>query len=236
MISSIVLFLSRAIDEIGPAVDAPNALLAPVVDCAAVLSDDVAAFCAAPNRELVGAVVVVAVEAGVAEAVVPVAGVAFAVPAAGVEAVLPKRPDVGLACSVVPVPDAGFPRLNKEVACVLAGSGAEVEPGGLVRLGNAEAGAADVVAAADDADFLSNNEDELAGAAGVVPDPPKSEFAGLAEDASAGFEGCCPNSGLATGVAPPPCAVVGFALNKLEAEEPSAGFEAPKRPGAWAEL
>lgn len=243
MISSIVLFFSRAIDEVGPAVEAFKTALAPVVDCGAALSVDVAAFEAPPNNEApAGAVLVVAPEAGVAaEAVAPVLGAvvtAGVLPAAEVE-VAPKRLDAALAGSVVAALEAGFPKPeNIEVGCVLGGSDVAGVPEGL--LGFEKSALACVAAGAVEADVLAgveevlprpenNPEDEPIDVVGVALAPPK-RAADLAAGASAGLGVCCPKSeGVAAGAVPLPCVVAGFDAKRLGAEELSAGFAPPKR-------
>lgn len=253
MISSIVLFFSRAIDEVGPAVEALKAGLAPVADCGAVLSVDVAVFEAPPNNEApVGAVVVVAVvvapEAGVApEAVAPVLGAVVAagvLPAAEVE-VAPKRLDAVLTGSVVAALEAGFPKPeNIEVGCVFCGSDVVGVPEGLLEF--EKSALACVAVGAVEADVLAgvdevlprpenNPEDEPADVVGVALAPPK-RAADLAAGASAGLGVCCPKSEVvAAGAVLLLCVVAGFDPKRLEVEELSAGFAPPKRFEGWLE-
>lgn len=198
-------------EEVGPAVEAPNVLVAFAGGCCAALSVDVAGF-GAPNIELAAGaadVVVVEPKAGVAadadaDAAAPVLDALVAVdvdvaPAAEEGVAAPKRLDAGLAGSVVAVPEAGFPKPeNMALVCCLGGSavGAVVE--GLLSPvksppGWAATGAAEVaeLAGVDEALFIpENNEEELADVVGVVLAPPKRPPRGLAEDASAGLEAC----------------------------------------------
>jgi hypothetical protein len=228
-ISSIVLFLSRAIDEVGPAVDAPKPVVVwDVAGLVAADSVDGVALDALLKIEPAGAAAVVE-EAAAPEAGVVVLAVAVVVEeaAAGVD-VAPNKlggfvavevallvagvPNWDLGASVVVVPVVGlfvFPK--RELGCVadvaaVPGADALGVCAALVELGKSEPPAGFEAAA-----------------------PPNKEAGFDAAVGSAGFDcPCCPKSERLPEppVAPLVSVAAGFVPN---IDEGSAGFVALKR-------
>ena len=212
MISSIVLFLRRAKEEVGPVVEAPRLLEAAVPFCAVVLvAAGVSAF-APPKMELLAGAVV-----EVDAAVLP-----------GAVAVLDMKGLGGLVGSDVAALEAGLPK--SEPGCVEAAAAVFAESVGLFRLAKGEAAYEEAIGA--DVPAGAAVESLFSVGLVVVLIPPKRDPAGLAAAVSAaGFVAWLKRElPEEAGAAPVLCMVGGFAVNRLPgAEEPSAGFVPPNK-------